>query len=97
LNPPEDDIGFAFGTTHVNSRIAWSEGLQNLAGLGPMAVQSNEYSIEFYYTYRPLPGRQVRPNIRDRPRRHQRECKRIGGRADGCEFLTPHRADHIGR
>ena len=60
---PEDDIGFAVGTTHVNSRVAWSEELQNLAGLGPVAVQSNEYSMEFYYTYRPLAGLQVRPNI----------------------------------
>ena len=60
---PEDDIGFAVGTTHVNSRVAWSEELQNLAGLGPVAVQSNEYSMELYYTYRPLAGLQVRPNI----------------------------------
>jgi porin len=60
---PEDDIGFGVGTTHVNSRIAWSEELQNLAGLGPVAVQGNEYIMEFYYTYRPLAGLQVRPNI----------------------------------
>jgi porin len=60
---PEDDIGFAVGTTHVNSRIAFSEELQNLAGLGPVAVQGSEYSMEFYYTYRPLAGLQVRPNI----------------------------------
>jgi len=63
LSRPEDDIGFAVGTTHVNGRIAWSEELQNLAGLGPVAVQGNEYAIEFYYTYRPLAGLQVRPNI----------------------------------
>ncbi len=60
---PEDDIGFAVGTTHVNSRIAFAEELQNLAGLGPVAVQGNEYSMELYYTYRPLAGLQVRPNI----------------------------------
>jgi porin len=60
---PEDDIGFAVATTHVNSRIAWSEDLQNLAGLGPVAVQRNEYAIEFYYTCRPLAGLQVRPNV----------------------------------
>jgi porin len=60
---PEDDIGFAVGTTHVNSRVAFAEELQNLAGLGPVAVQSNEYIMEFYYTYRPLAGLQVRPNI----------------------------------
>ncbi len=60
---PQDDIGFAVGTTHVNGRIAWSEELQNLAGLGPVAVQHNEYAMELYYTYRPLAGLQVRPNI----------------------------------
>lgn len=60
---PEDDIGFAVGTTHVNSRVAWSEELQNLVGLGPVAVQGNEYVMELYYTYRPLAGLQVRPNI----------------------------------
>lgn len=60
---PEDDIGFAVGTTHVNGRIAFAEELQNLAGLGPVAVQGNEYSMELYYTYRPLTGLQVRPNI----------------------------------
>jgi porin len=60
---PQDDIGFGIGTTHVNSRIAWSEELQNLAGLGPLAVQGNEYTMELYYTYRPLAGLQIRPNI----------------------------------
>jgi porin len=60
---PEDDIGFAVGTTHVNSRVAFAEELQNLAGLGPVAVQGNEYSMELYYTYRPLAGLQVRPNV----------------------------------
>jgi porin len=65
---PQDDIAFAVGTTHVNGRIAWSEELQNLAGqnvagFSPVAVQGNEYAMELYYTYRPLAGLQVRPNI----------------------------------
>jgi porin len=65
---PQDDIGFGVGATHVNSRIAWSEELQNLAGqnlvgFSPVAVQGTEYSMELYYTYRPLAGLQVRPNI----------------------------------
>jgi porin len=60
---PRDDIGFGIGTTHVNSRVAWSEELQNLAGPGSAAVQGNEYVMEFYYTYRPLAGLLVRPNI----------------------------------
>ena len=61
---PDDDIGLAVGTTHLNSRVAWSEMLQNLAGLGPVPVQSSEYVVEAYYTYLPLNGLKVRPNIR---------------------------------
>jgi porin len=65
---PQDDIGFGVGTTHVNSRVAWAEQLQNLAGqnlvgFSPVGVQGNEYTMELYYTYRPLAGLQVRPNI----------------------------------
>jgi porin len=65
---PQDDIGFGVGTTHVNSRVAWSEQLENLAGqnivgFSPVAVQGNEYTMELYYTYRPLAGLQIRPNI----------------------------------
>jgi porin len=60
---PDDDIGLAVGTTHVNSRVAWSEMLQNFAGLGPVPVQSSEYVVEAYYTYLPLNGLKVRPNI----------------------------------
>jgi porin len=65
---PQDDIGFGVGTTHVNSRVAFSEELQNLAGqnlvgFSPVAVQGNEYTMELYYTYRPLAGLQVWPNI----------------------------------
>jgi porin len=49
--------------THVSSRVAWSEMLQNLVGLAPVPVQSSEYVVEAYYTYRPLNGLEVRPNI----------------------------------
>jgi porin len=58
-----DDVGLAVGTTHVNSRIAWSEMLQNLAGLSPLPVQTGEYVAEAYYTYRPRNGLEVRPNV----------------------------------
>ena len=97
---PEDDIGFAVGTTHVNSRVAWSEELQNLAGLGPVAVQSNEYSMELYYTYRPLAGLQVRPNIQYviDPGGTSAQSERIGVRAeDGCEFLRSRRSAEFDR
>jgi porin len=47
----------------VNSRVAWSETLQNLAGLGPVPIRSSEYVLEAYYTYWPLAGLEVRPNI----------------------------------
>jgi porin len=60
---PDDDIGFAVGMTHVNSRVAWSETLQNLAGLGPVPVRNSEYVVEAYYKYRPLGGLEIRPNI----------------------------------
>jgi porin len=60
---PEDDVGFAIGATHVNSRLAWWEMLQNLAGLGPAAVQNSEYVAEAYYTCRPFIGLEVRPNV----------------------------------
>ncbi|SED35668.1 porin, OprB family [Bradyrhizobium erythrophlei] len=60
---PNDDIGFAVGATHVNGRVAWSEALQNLAGLGPVPVRGSEFAIEAYYTFRPRNGVEVRPNV----------------------------------
>lgn len=49
---PEDDVGFAVGTTHVNSRVSTSDDPRN-----------SEYAVELYYTYRPTPGFLFRPNI----------------------------------
>ena len=60
---PNDDIAFAVGTTHVNSRVADVQALQNSLGRGPVAVQGSEYAFELYYTYRPRDGLLVRPNI----------------------------------
>ncbi|TCR79023.1 carbohydrate porin [Rhizobium sp. BK376] len=47
---PKDDIGFAAGTTHLNSRVSDSD-------------DSSEYAFELYYTYRPRTGLLFRPNL----------------------------------
>ena len=49
---PQDDVGFAVGTTHVNDRVADEEG-----------IQGSEYAAEIYYTFRPQPSLQFRPNL----------------------------------
>jgi len=49
---PEDDVGLAFGTTHVNDRVADEEG-----------IEGSEYAAEIYYTYRPHAALQIRPNL----------------------------------
>jgi len=43
VSRPVDEIGFAIGRTHLNSRIAAVETQLNAARLGPLAVQSSEY------------------------------------------------------
>jgi porin len=54
---PNDDVALAVGTTHVNSRMANVETLQNTEGLG------SEYTFEVDYTFRPDNGLLFRPNI----------------------------------
>jgi porin len=49
---PEDDIGFALGTTHVNDRVADEEG-----------INGSEYAAEIYYTFRPNAALLFRPNL----------------------------------
>ena len=49
---PEDDVAFAIGTTHVNDRVADEEG-----------IEGSEYAAEIYYTWRPTPALQFRPNL----------------------------------
>lgn len=49
---PQDDVGLALGTTHVNDRVADAEG-----------IEGSEYAAEIYYTWRPSPALQVRPNL----------------------------------
>jgi porin len=60
---PDDDVAFAVGTTHVNNRVASAGALENVLGLGPVAVQQSEYEFELYYTIRPFSGFLVRPNL----------------------------------
>jgi len=60
---PDDEIAFAAGTTHVNSRLAAVEALRNALGLGPVAVQHSEYVYELYYGYVPAAGLIFRPNV----------------------------------
>ncbi|MBL8575768.1 MAG: carbohydrate porin [Mesorhizobium sp.] len=49
---PQDDVGLAIGTTHMNDRVSDQEG-----------IEGSEYAAEVYYTWRPTPALQVRPNL----------------------------------
>jgi porin len=49
---PDDDLGLAIGTTHVNDRVADQEG-----------IEGSEYAAELYYTWRPVTALQIRPNL----------------------------------
>jgi len=60
---PRDDIGFAVGRTHVNNSVAQGQELQNANGLGPVAVQTNEYPFELYYTFNVGNWLALRPNL----------------------------------
>jgi porin len=65
-----------------------------------VAVQGNEYSMEFYYTYRPLAGLQVRPNIQyviDRGGTSTNSSALVFGLKTVANFLTPHQADRMRR
>jgi porin len=60
---PNDTIAFAAGTTHQNQRITQVAMLQNALGLGPVPVKDSEYVFELDYTFVPVPGLQIRPNL----------------------------------
>ena len=60
---PQDQLGFAVGRTHVNSRVAQGQQLQNAAGLGPVPVQNSEYPVELYYSINATRWLIVRPNV----------------------------------
>ena len=60
---PQDDLGFAVGRTHVSSRVADGQELQNAVGQGPVLVKGSEYPIEFYYSINATKWMTLRPNI----------------------------------
>ena len=60
---PADEIGFAIGRTHVNSRIAAVETQLNAARLGPLAVHSSEYVGEVFYSVHAARWLDLRPTI----------------------------------
>jgi porin len=60
---PTDQLGIAFGRTHVNDRVAAAEEAQNAAAVAPVAVQHSEYVWEIYYKLHASPGIYIQPNI----------------------------------
>ena len=60
---PEDELGVAAGETHVNSRVAAVERLQNEEGYGPVAVQSSEWVGEVFYNLHMAGWLDLRPNL----------------------------------
>lgn len=59
----KDEIAVAFGTTHVNGRVADGEALQNAAGFPPQPVQHTEYVTEFDYRAAVVQGATLTPNL----------------------------------
>jgi porin len=60
---PADELGFAVGRTHVNSRIADLETELNAAHPGSAEVQNYEYVGEVFYGVRMTRWLELRPNI----------------------------------
>ncbi len=61
---PQDSVALAFGTTHVNERVALGQLLHNQAGLLPFQpVQGSEYEVELNYKLRLAPGLSFMPNL----------------------------------
>ena len=60
---PGDELGVAAGETHVNSRVAAVERLQNEEGYGPVAVQSSEWVGEVFYNLHMAGWLDLRPNL----------------------------------
>jgi len=77
---PQDDLGFAVGRTHVNSRVADGEALKNAAGLGPVPVQGSEYPVELYYSINATPWVTLRPNIQ--------YIRRPGGTSENTDVVV---------
>jgi porin len=60
---PQDDIGFAVGRTHVNSRVADGDYLESELEGTNLPIPGSEYPVEFYYTYNATSWLSLRPNI----------------------------------
>ena len=59
-----DAIGLAVGATHNNARHAsYVRDSNARTGLAVAAGGGNEYAMEAYYTWSPIPGLYVRPNL----------------------------------
>jgi porin len=58
-----DELGFALGRTHVNSRIADVEVRLNAANPGSAAVQGYEYVAELFYAVHVTRWLDLRPNV----------------------------------
>jgi porin len=56
-------VGVAIGRTHVNSRVADVETLQNALGRGPVGVQNSEYVGELFYKVRATGWLTLRPDV----------------------------------
>jgi porin len=60
---PADEVGFAIGRTHVNSRIADVETQLNAANAGSVGVQVSEYVAELFYAVHLTRWLDLRPNV----------------------------------
>jgi porin len=60
---PLDELGVAAGETHVNSRLAAVERLQNAEGYGPVPVQTTEWATEVFYDVHVAGWLDLRPNL----------------------------------
>jgi porin len=60
---PADKLGVAIGGTHVNSRIATAERLQDAVGQDPVPIQGSEYVAEIFYGAAIAPWIELRPNV----------------------------------
>jgi porin len=60
---PEDELGFAIGRSHVNSRIADVETQIDAANPGSVGIQGYEYAGELFYAVHINRWLELRPNV----------------------------------
>jgi porin len=60
---PADELGFAIGRTHVNSRVADVETQLNAANPGSVGVQGSEYVGELFYGVHVTRWLDLRPDV----------------------------------